>query len=119
MSDQLVIAERVLRAVEQVPSGRVVSYGDLATLVETSPRRVGAIMGQLGGGVPWWRVTNAAGRLPVQLRPLARKQWQREGIPADGDRCLIDRCRADLTRLAADYADAVDDLPGDASVDRF
>ncbi len=110
MSDPEMTIERVLRAVEQVPAGRVVSYGDLASLVETSPRRVGSIMAHSGGEVTWWRVTNASGRLPDQLLPLARKQWQREGIPTDGDRCLITRCRADLDRLAADYAHAVEDL---------
>ncbi|AQX15962.1 hypothetical protein BCR15_05365 [Tessaracoccus lapidicaptus] len=110
MTDPLEVIERVLRAVEQVPHGHVVSYGDIAALVETSPRRVGAIMGEWGGEVAWWRVTSAAGRLPEPLVPLARKQWQREGIPVDGDHCVISRCRADLTRLAADYADAVEDL---------
>ena len=109
MSDEVV--ERVLRAVEQVPPGRVVAYGDIAALVGTSPRRVGSIMTSWGGEVSWWRVTNASGRMPEHLLPLARKQWQREGIDADGDRCLINRCRADLERLGDDYRAAVADLP--------
>jgi methylated-DNA-protein-cysteine methyltransferase related protein len=33
--------ELVLRAVELVPPGRVVSYGDLGHVVGTGPRRVG------------------------------------------------------------------------------
>ena len=81
MSDEMV--ERVLRAVEQVPAGRVVAYGDVASLVGTSARRVGTIMSNWGGEVSWWRVTNAAGRMPEHLLPLARKQWQREGVPSD------------------------------------
>ena len=108
MSDEVV--ERVLRAVEQVPPGKVVAYGDIAALVGTSPRRVGSIMGSWGGEVSWWRVTNAAGRIPLHLLPLARKQWQREGTHTDGDRCLISRCRADLAQLSADYRAAVADL---------
>ena len=59
--------ERVLCAVECVPAGRVVSYGDIAELVGTSARRVGAVMASAGPGVPWWRVVNAAGRLPAHL----------------------------------------------------
>lgn len=104
------MVERVLRAVEQVPAGRVVAYGDVASLVGTSARRVGTIMSNWGGEVSWWRVTNAAGRMPEHLLPLARKQWQREGVPSDGDRCLISRCRADFAQLAADYHAAVADL---------
>ena len=109
MSDEVV--ERVLRAVEQVPPGQVVAYGDIAALVGTSPRRVGSIMTSWGGEVSWWRVTNASGRMPEHLLPLARKQWQREGIETEGDRCRIGRCRADLDRLGDDYRAAVADLP--------
>lgn len=108
MSD--LVIERVLRAVEQVPSGHVVSYGDIAELVGTSARRVGAIMASDGGQVAWWRVTNASGSLPEHLRPLARKHWRLEGTKVDGDRCLIRESRADLARLAADYAAATSDL---------
>lgn len=110
MSDPQLTIERVLRAVEQVPSGRAVSYGDIALLADTSARRVGAIMAQQGGEVAWWRVTNASGRLPEALIPLARKQWQREGTPNDGQRCLLSACRADLAQLAKDYVHAVADL---------
>ena len=42
--------ERVLCAVECVPAGRVVSYGDIAELVGTSARRVGAVMASAGPG---------------------------------------------------------------------
>ena len=108
MSDEVV--ERVLRAVEQVPPGRVVAYGDIAALVGTSPRRVGNIMTSWGGEVSWWRVTNASGRMPEHLLPLARKQWQREGIEAGEKRCLINKHRADLGKLAAAYEKATADL---------
>lgn len=102
--------ELVLRAVEQVPPGRVVSYGDIAELVGTSARRVGAIMANSGGEVSWWRVTNRDGALPEHLLPLAAKQWKRERIANDGRRCAISRHRADLDRLARDYAAATAEL---------
>lgn len=78
MDDALV--ERVLRVVELVPAGSVVSYGDVAAAVGTGPRQVGRIMAQWGSEVPWWRVTNAAGQLPEALLLQARRRWQAEGV---------------------------------------
>ena len=95
--------ERVLCAVECIPTGRVVSYGDLAELVGTSARRVGAIMASAGPGVPWWRVVNAAGRLPGHLVAEASRRWAEEGTPAVDGRCVMSRARADLPQLAAVY----------------
>ena len=95
--------ERVLCAVECIPTGRVVSYGDIAELVGTSARRVGAIMASAGPGVPWWRVVNAAGRLPGHLVAEASRRWADEGTPAVDGRCVMSRARADLPRLAADH----------------
>ena len=95
--------ERVLCAVECIPTGRVVSYGDLAELVGTSARRVGAVMASAGSGVPWWRVVNAAGRLPGHLVAEASRRWAEEGTPAVDGRCVMSRARADLPRLAADH----------------
>lgn len=105
-----VTVELVLRAVEQVPRGSVVSYGDIAELVGTSARRVGTVMATRGGEVSWWRVTNRDGELPVHLLPLARKRWAREGISSEPRRCRIDRHRADLMQLACAYADAAAEL---------
>lgn len=109
-SEAALTVERVLRAVEQVPRGRVVAYSDVAALVGTSARRVGTIMAQHGGEVSWWRVTNRDGVLPDHLMALARKQWQREGIEAGEKRCLINKHRADLGKLAAAYEKATADL---------
>ena len=95
--------ERVLCAVECIPIGRVVSYGDLSELVGTSARRVGAIMASAEPGVPWWRVVNAAGRLPGHLVAEASRHWAEEGTPAVDGRCVMSRARADLPRLAADH----------------
>ena len=95
--------ERVLCAVECVPAGRVVSYGDIAELVGTSARRVGAIMASAEPGVPWWRVVNASGRLPGHLVAEASRRWADEGTPAVDGRCVMSQARADLPRLAADH----------------
>lgn len=107
-----VLVERVLRAVEQVPPGRVVSYGDLARLVGTGPRQVGAVMAAWGAAVAWWRVTDRSGRLRPDLLARAREHWAAEGIGLnpDGRGCRMDAHRADLDRLAEDHARATADL---------
>ena len=54
--------EAVLALVEQVPAGRVTTYGALAAAVGTGgPRQVGRVMSTYGGPVPWWRVVRADG----------------------------------------------------------
>ncbi len=97
--------ERVLTLVELVPPGRVVAYGDLGAIVGIGPRQVGAFMAHYTGGLPWWRVTNAAGDLPAPLLERARPHWTDEGIlvKPNGRGCRISRYRADLAALAAEY----------------
>jgi alkylated DNA nucleotide flippase Atl1 len=104
-----VVVERVLRAVELVPPGRVVSYGDIGELVGVGPRHVGNVMRLHGSGVPWWRVTNASGDLPPHLHDDARVHWLEEGIGWKPNRrgCRIADHRCDLARLADDYERAV------------
>lgn len=107
MDDFLV--ERVLLAVERVPPGRVVAYGDIARLVGTSPRRVGTIMRLYGGDVTWWRVVGAAGDPGGNLIERARPHWDAEGIAIkpNGLGCRMPEYRADLGALADDYRAAL------------
>lgn len=106
------VTERVLRAVEQVPPGRLVSYGDVAALVGIGARQVGRIMSRGGHGVPWWRVTNRAGELPAPVLAEARRLWEAEGIALrpDARGAVMSRHRADLAALASDYERATADL---------
>lgn len=115
--DELLV-ERVLRAVEQVPRGRVVSYGDVAALVGTGPRHVGQVMRHWGGNVAWWRVTDHRGDLLGELLERARPHWEAEGIVVrpDGRGCRITAYRADLQQLALDHARATAGMaPGDGA----
>jgi methylated-DNA-protein-cysteine methyltransferase related protein len=107
-----VIAERVLRAVELVPRGRVVTYGDLAELVGGTPRQVGAVMRLRGSDVPWWRVVSSDGDLPPHLRDEVRPLWLAEGVrwKPNGLGCRVADHRCDLPRLAEDYERRVADL---------
>ncbi|MGL5818798.1 MAG: MGMT family protein [Phycicoccus sp.] len=107
-----VVVERVLRAVEQVPRGRVVAYGDIAALVGVGPRLVGRVMSTYGSNVTWWRVTQASGDLPAELLDEARERWAAEGVllKPNGRGCRIGEYRADLGRLADAYERATSDL---------
>lgn len=108
----------VATVVRLVPPGRVVAYGDIAELLGVGPRQVGRIMATGPAPdeepVPWWRVTNAAGRLPPHLTDEAVACWREEGttLARDGRGAAIRRRRADLPDLA-DAAEAVlGPLPG-------
>lgn len=90
--------EAVLDLVERIPPGRVMTYGAIADALadgsgRASPRLVGTIMARYGGGVPWFRVVNASGRLPPGHEQEARRLLAAEGTPMrDG--------RVDLRRAA-------------------
>lgn len=111
-----VLVERVLRAVEQVPPGRLVSYGDLGALVGTGPRHVGRIMADWGSTVPWWRVTSRDGDLAADILARALPHWEQEGIEVrpNGRGARFTAYRADLEQLALDYGRATADLPDTA-----
>lgn len=106
------LAERVLRAVEQIPPGRVVAYGDIAALVGIGPRHVGNVLGRWGSGVPWWRVTNRDGILPPPLLAEAQLHWRAEGVGLrpDGRGCQIAAHRADLAALSASWEQSIAEL---------
>jgi alkylated DNA nucleotide flippase Atl1 len=75
-------AERVLEAAEQVPPGRVMTYGDVAEwLGDGGPRQVGRAMALYGGAVPWWRVVRADGRLLPGHEQQALERYREEGTP--------------------------------------
>jgi methylated-DNA-protein-cysteine methyltransferase-like protein len=78
---------RVYELVRRIPKGRVMTYGQLAVLVESriSPRAVGWAMHGCPKGVPWQRVVNASGgtstdRLPDMPPGLQRALLTAEGI---------------------------------------
>ena len=84
MDDEYV--EQVLSIVEQVPAGRVTTYGLIAEALHRSlghggPRQVGAVMAAYGGPVPWWRVVRSDGSLPDSHLVEARQHYLAEGTP--------------------------------------
>jgi alkylated DNA nucleotide flippase Atl1 len=74
--------EKVLSVVEQVPPGRVTTYGAVAASVgRDGPRQVGRVMASYGGSVPWWRVVRADGTLPSCHAGEALELHRSEGTP--------------------------------------
>ncbi len=83
--------ERFYRIVRAIPSGRVATYGQIATLAGSSgaARQVGYALNALpgDGDVPWHRVINAQGRISPRsgsdhhVEQLAR--LKAEGVRVD------------------------------------
>jgi alkylated DNA nucleotide flippase Atl1 len=80
-------ARLVLDLVRRIPPAKVMTYGDIAEFLERgTARQVGAVMAGHGSQAPWWRVVNASGRLPDQLRGEAAANYLSEGTPYDLER---------------------------------
>ena len=73
------LASAVLDLVDEVPRGRVVTYGDLAAVVGCGPRQVGTVLARWGGAVAWWRVLRADGSPAPGLEREALSRYRAEG----------------------------------------
>jgi alkylated DNA nucleotide flippase Atl1 len=92
-------ASRVLDLAESIPAGRVLTYGDIAEyLGRGGPRQVGRVLALWGGGVPWWRVIHADGRLLPGHEREALEHYRAEGTPLrsgpEGTRPRVDLAAA-------------------------
>ena len=90
-------SKRCCQLVEQIPPGRVMTYGAIADyLGQGGPRQVGSVMSHYGGGVPWHRVVNATGRVVPGHEVEALRRHREEGTPMRGP----DQDRVDLRAAA-------------------
>ncbi|SDE24666.1 O(6)-alkylguanine repair protein YbaZ [Blastococcus fimeti] len=80
------VDEAVFDVVEQIPRGRVSTYGAIGRLVGVGPRRVARALSSGGGAVPWFRVVRADGTAaePVRVRQL--ELLASEGVPVRSGR---------------------------------
>ncbi len=93
--------ERYYAVVRATPSGRVVSYGQVAALADLPgrAREVGRALAMLpvGSDVPWYRVVNAAGRIALGASrglEAQRERLEGEGIAVSEDgRVKLRECR--------------------------
>jgi alkylated DNA nucleotide flippase Atl1 len=98
------VDEAVFDVVEQIPPGRVSTYGTIGRLIGIGPRRVARALSSGGGAVPWFRVVRADGTAaePVRVEQLAR--LAAEGVPVrDG--------RVDLRAVGWPDSGSERDLP--------
>jgi len=87
--------ELVLRVVESIPPGRVMTYGDVAAAIGSrAARAVGQVMARYGSTVPWWRVVRAGGHPPRCHEDRALEFYEEERTPLLGTA---------LARAAGDY----------------
>ena len=89
-------AAAVLDVVDLVPSGQVVTYGDVAAFLgRGGPRQVGHVMSHWGGAVAWWRVLRADGTPAPGLEREAFAHYRRERTPLrpGGQRVDLRRAR--------------------------
>ena len=86
--------ERVRALVASIPSGKVATYGDIATAAElSSPRIVGWIMRTDSSDLPWHRVITASGRPAAHLATRQLERLRSEGVLADDGRVPLRQVR--------------------------
>lgn len=93
--------DQVLDLVARIPTGRVMTYGQLADLAGRpgEARQVGYVLNGLQAetGLPWQRVINAQGRIStykVGAGDLQRALLEAEGVAFDATgRCDLPRLR--------------------------
>ncbi|HEY5443892.1 MAG TPA: MGMT family protein [Pyrinomonadaceae bacterium] len=90
--------ERVYKIVRKIPSGRVMTYGQIAELLGEgyTPRTVGFVMHASPEGTPWHRVLNAQGACSTGPVVLPHDKQQRllesEGVAFDKNlRCDLQK----------------------------
>jgi alkylated DNA nucleotide flippase Atl1 len=89
--DETPYDEQVLRLVESIPAGFVMSYGDVAEyLGEGGPRQVGQVMSRSDGEVPWWRVIHADGSPAQGLEDECLRRLGAEDVPMRPDGTRVD-----------------------------
>jgi methylated-DNA-protein-cysteine methyltransferase-like protein len=78
--------EAVYAVARRIPRGRVMTYGQIATLIENrlSPRAVGWALHGCPADVPWQRVVNAMGGCSTERLPDIPAGLQRAMLEAEG-----------------------------------
>ncbi len=92
--------KRIYDVVRMIPTGRVATYGQIASIVgKCTPRQVGYAMAAVrsGSDVPWHRVINSKGKISVRAygAPCAiqRRLLETEGVKFNAN------SRVDLNKI--------------------
>ena len=88
------LATEVLAVVRRIPSGRVLTYGDVAALAsgDATARDVGQVLLRHGEAedVPWWRVLRVDGTPPPHLLDRQLALLRSEGTPMADSGAAVD-----------------------------
>jgi methylated-DNA-protein-cysteine methyltransferase-like protein len=80
--------KRVLQIIQEIPYGKVVSYGQVATYAGAprAARQVGWILNQTEGKItlPWWRVVNNEGRISIKGTRYNTPEIMRQLLISEG-----------------------------------
>jgi methylated-DNA-protein-cysteine methyltransferase related protein len=89
------LAHRMLDVVEQIPAGRVATYGDVAAMAGSrSPRLAGFVLAQLADEhTPWHRVLRADGTPAPHLSVRQLALLREENVEIVGGRVDLKRFR--------------------------
>ncbi len=88
-------ARSVLDVVDRIPPGRVLTYGDVAELLDRrGARSVGMVLARYGAEVPWHRVVLASGAPAPGHETEALRRLRVERVPLVGDGSRVDLTRA-------------------------
>jgi O-6-methylguanine DNA methyltransferase len=92
-------ARSVLDAVDRIPPGRVMSYGDVAELVDHpgASRAVGAVMARHGAEVPWHRVLHNDGSCAAHQSEPQLALLREEDVPIRNGRVVMRVARWEAT----------------------
>jgi methylated-DNA-protein-cysteine methyltransferase-like protein len=112
--------EAVYRIVRLIPRGRVMTYGQIATLLgqPRAARAVGFAMRASGNreDVPWQRVINSQGSISakgeVQRPMMQRVMLEAEGVEFDSnERCDLRKYRWEPDNADAHFFETLRELP--------
>ncbi len=80
--------EKVINFIKSVPKGKVVSYGQVASIAGSprAARQVGGVLRALpdSSGVPWWRVINSQGIISIKGNWVVTKETQKMLLEKEG-----------------------------------
>lgn len=86
--------DAVHQLAKMIPAGHVLSYGDIAELLESGgARQVGKAMQVSADEVPWWRVIRNDGLITETLYPSAQAHWLSEKTPCRGRKVNMAQAR--------------------------
>lgn len=89
--------EAIFTAVRAIPSGCVMSYGQVGQETGCTARTVGWAMANVPDDVPWQRVVGADGYLRIGRRSVALQDAQRKLLEREGVTFLENGC-VDMAR---------------------